>query len=588
MQDNSNDAAYISLLIEGIDALDAGLSIFDAELRLIAANRRLAEFFAFPAALMLPGTPLAELFRHNARKGEYGCGEIESLVAERIAIARRFEAHHFERERPDGTILEVRGTPLLSGGFVTIYTDVSEARQRERALAKLSSELEHRVAERTAELAHKSALLEQVLAHIEHGITLLNKDLVLELCNPQFAKIMRMPQELAQPGHAFAEFIRYNAERGEYGPGNIDEIVAARVALARNPIPHHFERTRPDGSSIEVIGTPIGDGGFVTTYTDITERKRAEAALKESEQRFHDFARAASDWFFETDAELRFTYFSERFLEVTRHPADRFIGKRRDEVVAPEAFAAEREKWQAHFDDMKGRRPFRDFQYPLRDADGRLRHISVSAVPAFDAGGNFIGYRGTGRDVTELHEARESLQHMAHFDTLTDIPNRRYFEDALRQALARAERYRQRGAAVFFDLDHFKRVNDRHGHQAGDRLLQNLAKAMSARLRKTDFLARIGGDEFALICEDVVNGARPVELAEELIALIGERAASSHPDCEVGASAGVAWFDADGPDVDTLMRGADAAMYEAKAHGRGGVRVAGTAGTDNLDNSGND
>ena len=563
-----------TLLAQGIDALDAGISVFDANLCLIAANRRLAELFEFPPHLMQPGTPLAELYRFNAQRGEYGDGDLESQVQTRLEIARRFEPHHFERDRPDGTVIEVRGTPLASGGFVTIYTDVTEHRQRERALQSLTTELEARVAARTAELAHQSALLQQVVSHVEHGITLVNKDLVLELCNPQFARIMRFPPVLARPGSRFEDFIRFNAERGEYGAGPVEQLVSSRVEQARHPQPHHFERSRPDGTCIEVIGTPTSDGSLVTTYIDITARKRAETALGASEQRFRDFARASSDWFFETDAQLRFSYFSERFQDVTGLAPEDLLGKQRREVAAPGAVATEPEKWRQHNEDLSQRRPYRDFQYALLGPAGQRLHISVSAVPAFDPSGAFLGYRGTGTDVTELHQAREALQHMAHYDALTDIPNRRYFEATLESTPARAARYQHRGAVIFIDLDRFKHVNDTHGHLAGDALLRNVATHLATRLRKTDFLARIGGDEFALLCECVDRDDNPLQLASELIARVLEAAAQSYPDCGVGASAGVAHFNSAGPSLDVLMQRADAAMYQAKANGRGVVCVA--------------
>ena len=102
-----------TLLAQGIDALDAGISVFDANLCLIAANRRLAELFEFPPHLMQPGTSLAELYRFNAQRGEYGAGDLEGQVQTRLAIARRFEPHDFERDRPDGMIIEVRGLSLI-------------------------------------------------------------------------------------------------------------------------------------------------------------------------------------------------------------------------------------------------------------------------------------------------------------------------------------------------------------------------------------------------------------------------------------------------------------------------------------------
>jgi diguanylate cyclase (GGDEF)-like protein/PAS domain S-box-containing protein len=686
--------AHSSLLAAGIEALDSGITVFDAELRLVAVNQRFFQLIGIPPAVARVGASIEALFRYNAEHGEYGVGLIEDQVAQRVATAREFAPHCFERERPDGRIVEVRGCPLPDGGgFVTIYTDITVQRRREQALERLRAELEQRVAERTAELRHKTTQLEQVVSHIRQGITLFNQDLKMELCNPQFLDIMRFPPDFGQPGRPFADFIRYNAERGEYGPGNVDEQVQARVTQARHFTAHQFERSRPDGTAVEVIGAPTSDGGFVTTYLDVTERKRTQKHLQTSEQRFRDFAHAATDWFFETDAQLRYSWFSNRLQQVTGVSAPTPLGKRREEFASAECIAQEPEKWAQHLAQMQAREAYRDFTYRNQDALGQWHDISVSAVPAFDEQGVFIGYRGAGREVTalknaeralqssevqlrtileaspvgvalvsraqrvvrtcnarmaelmgypsaqdiinqplhgsclelmghiegrydsdrqemalsradgtpwwamvttrvldfrgedallvwvydvsELHVARESVQRMAWHDPLTDLANRRYLQDYAQQALDRAQRLGSRGAVIYLDLDGFKAVNDLFGHQQGDALLVAIAVAISARLRRTDFLARIGGDEFALLVEAIPNDEDPLELGREIIALVGEIASTHLPvgAPAVGASAGVAYFGGQAIALDALLSRADAAMYRAKVGGRGQVCV---------------
>lgn len=688
-------SAPLDLLSAGIEALDSGITVFDAELRLVAVNQRFIQLLGFPADVARIGATIDVLFRYNAEHGEYGPGDIEEQVAQRVAIARQFVAHSFERERPDGRIIEVRGSPLpYGGGFVTIYTDITVQRRREQALDRLRSELEQRVAERTAELQRKTTQLEQVIGHIRQGITLFDRELSLELCNQQFLDIMRMPAEYNQPGRPFADFIRYNAERGEYGPGDVEAQVHERVNQARDFSAHHFERTRPDGTAIEVIGEPTSDGGFVTTYLDVSARKRIERELRASERRFRDFASAATDWFFETDPQMRFTWVSDRFQDVVGIAPASLIGKRRDEFAQFHSLNVTSSAWRDHLAQCHARQPYRDFAYTVHDPQGRPHDLSVSAVPAYDDNGEFIGYRGVGRevtalknaeralqmseahlrtileaspigvalvsrsqrqvrmcnarmaelmessgihdlldqplqgvchdlmlrieqaphwdgaemqftrsdgsawwalvtaraldyrdepallvwvyDVTELHAARESLQRMALHDPLTDLANRRYLNDYAQQALDRAQRLGTRGALIYLDLDGFKGVNDRFGHQQGDDLLIALTRAIAARLRRTDFLARIGGDEFAVLVEGIPNEQDPVDLAREINDLVSSVAASQLPvgSATVGASAGVVFFGADPIALDTLLSRADAAMYRAKANGRGQVCIA--------------
>lgn len=278
----------LALLAEGLDQLEIGLTVFDANLVLVAANRCFQAMLDFPAALCRPGTPLEMALRHNATLGEYGPGDTEQQVRERLELARHFVPHRFERARPDGTLIEVCGYPMPSGGMVTTYTDVTAARQRERALRELSAELEGRVEQRTAELRHreaelarKAALLESVITNVNQGISYINADLVMELVNQKFGELLQLPESLCRPGVAYESIIRFNAERGEYGPGDVEELVRSRVEMARQFLPHHFERTRPDGTTLEIMGMPTPDGGMVSTYFDISERKAAENRVRE-------------------------------------------------------------------------------------------------------------------------------------------------------------------------------------------------------------------------------------------------------------------------------------------------------------------
>lgn len=277
----------LALLAQGLDQLDIGFTVFDQDLVMVAANRRFQQLLNFPDALCRAGTTLQDALRHNAAMGEYGPGDIERQVQERLALAQQFLPHRFERVRPDGTIIEVCGTPLEHGGMVTTYTDVTIPRQREKALRELSAELESRVQQRTAELerrekelAHKAALLELVVGNVNQGISFVNADLIVELSNANFGALLELPPDLCRPGTPLIEIFRYNALRGEYGAGDPEALAQKRIATAARRMPHHFERTRPsDGKTLEIMGRPTPDGGMVSTYSDISERKEAEKRI---------------------------------------------------------------------------------------------------------------------------------------------------------------------------------------------------------------------------------------------------------------------------------------------------------------------
>ncbi len=156
----SSDADSYALLQAGLDHINQGFSVFDRHLRLVGWNQKFLELLDFPDWIGHRGTPFETLIRYNAERGEYGPGDAEQQVAERVEQARRFEPHFFERTRPTGEILAIRGDPLPEGGFVTVYTDVTEQRHYERLIREQNEELERRVRERTADLhaAHDQLL----------------------------------------------------------------------------------------------------------------------------------------------------------------------------------------------------------------------------------------------------------------------------------------------------------------------------------------------------------------------------------------------------------------------------------------------
>lgn len=277
-----------NLLLQGLDFLDQGFSVFDQDLKLVACNRRYLELYEFPPELGRPGTHAEAYFRFNTGRGEYGPGDPEQQIRERLALAAQFLPHQFERTRPNGMVLDIRGTPVPGGGFVTIYTDITERKRAEAERLRMHEELESMVRARTADLAAREAelstknkMLDAIVNNVSHGITLVDMNLDLVLCNQRFLEIADFPAHLGKPGTPFADFMRYNAARGDYGPGDVETLVRERVELARRFMPHRFQRTRPDGRVIEVIGSPIPGVGLVTTYSDITELRRAQDQLRE-------------------------------------------------------------------------------------------------------------------------------------------------------------------------------------------------------------------------------------------------------------------------------------------------------------------
>lgn len=200
--------------------------------------------------------------------------------------------------------------------------------------------------------------------------------------------------------------------------------------------------------------------------------------------------------------------------------------------------------------------------------DGEIRWVHERGEYTFDAGGTPTRFVGTVHDVTERREAEQRLAHLAHHDALTDLPNRALLADRLDQSIARARRLQQIVAVMFIDLDRFKNINDTLGHGVGDRLLEAVAERITRVTRAGDTVARPGGDEFVAVLTDIRTVEDVAKIAQKiLLALAGSYGVDEH-ELFVSASIGISIFPNDGDDVDTLIKNADRAMYQAKESGR--------------------
>lgn len=246
-----------------IGSLRVGVTVFDQDLRLMFWNEHIFNIIGLPRSAVYKLVRFEDLIRYPAGRGEYGPGDTEELVRQRVELARRFEPHRFERQAHDGRVLLVEGYPFVLGGnqsgFVTTYTDITEQKSSEALLQR------------------QNHVLSTIIENFPGAVSVFGADLRLVASNDQFRELLELPDVLFdKPELHFEEIIRYNANRGEYGPGDPEQQVAEIVALARNFRPHNIERVRPNGMALEIRGMPLPDGGFVTTYIDITERKQME------------------------------------------------------------------------------------------------------------------------------------------------------------------------------------------------------------------------------------------------------------------------------------------------------------------------
>ncbi|MGE5512186.1 MAG: EAL domain-containing protein [Bacteroidota bacterium] len=287
-----------------------------------------------------------------------------------------------------------------------------------------------------AALQERTNLLQAIIDNFPGGISFVDDDMTVVTTNAQMRQLLDFPDTLFEKGPPKLEdLFRFNALRGEYGPGDTEEHVAARLGLARRAEAHRFERARPDGTVLEVRGVPLPRGGFVTTYTDVTERRQNEARIA----------------------------------------------------------------------------------------------------------------------------------HMARHDSLTDLPNRLLLRERLEEAIEGKRPF----ALLYLDLDRFKQVNDTFGHQAGDELLKTTAKRLRDCLRDRDTLARLSGDEFAIVQLSATSRREAFALAQRIGGMMSGAVDVRGHQMFVGVSIGIALWPSDGENADELLRSADLALYKAKSEGRG-------------------
>jgi diguanylate cyclase (GGDEF)-like protein/PAS domain S-box-containing protein len=298
----------------------------------------------------------------------------------------------------------------------------------------------------------------------------------------------------------------------------------------------------------------------------------------ESERRFRAMADSAPVLIWIAGLDKLCFWFNKVWLDFTGRSMEQEKGNGWAEGVHPDDFQRCLDIYVTSFD---ARKPF-STDYRLRRHDGEYRWITDNGVPRFDDNGHFAGYIGSCIDVTDRHKMEEQAQHMAFYDPLTSLPNRRVLDDRLAQMMAVSKRGARYCALMFLDLDNFKPLNDTYGHEAGDLLLVQVAERLKESLREVDTVARVGGDEFVVLLGELHkdqprSAAQAAIVAEKIRARISmpyvvkvrnERGAEITIEHTCTASIGVTLFiNHESSPVDVL-KWADAAMYKAKDAGR--------------------
>jgi diguanylate cyclase (GGDEF)-like protein/PAS domain S-box-containing protein len=334
--------------------------------------------------------------------------------------------------------------------------------------------------------------------------------------------------------------------------------------------------TRKDGIKIYVsasislrkdsAGKPVGFRGVLR---DVTERKRMEESLRQSEERHRSIIEQMHDGYFEIDLAGNFVHFNEAACQTYGYSKEELMGLNYKQYTDKETG---RKLFEVFTELYRIGIPVKAHALELIRKDGTksFNEISVSLVK--NEKGEPIGFRGIARDITERKRSEEQIRHMATHDTLTNLPNRTMFSQLLNHAIRSAKRHQRQLAVLFTDLDGFKNINDTIGHDAGDLLLQTIAGRFKQKLRSTDVVARLGGDEFVILIEEINNPDQLVTVARKILSAAMQPVSLMDGEHRVTASIGISMYPKDGEEEPVLMKAADQAMYFAKEQGKNNYR----------------
>lgn len=471
------------------------------------------------------------------------------FAGERIAAVMGGGPQTFEWQalRADGTLLDVE----ISLGRIEIKgEDCLQAVVRDISVRK------------RAEIQRQNylSLLNATLESSTDAILVVDLGGKWVLHNQKFIELWCIPEEIVAAGDDGAA-LRYVLERLVDPSDFVDKV----RALYATPDVSSYDTFRfKDGKVIERYSIPQNvDGkvvGRVLSFRDITERRRAEENLRITASVFDNTQEAIVI----TDADNAIIDVNPAFTAITGYSRDEVLGRnprvltsgRQDKDFYAELWAA-----------LKADKVWRGEIWNRRKS-GEVYAEMLSISVICDEAGNVQRHVGVFSDITYFKNHEAELSRIAYYDALTGVPNRRLLADRLRQAIAHAQRNRKILAICYLDLDGFKDVNDRHGHEAGDKLLMDISHRLQEMLRAGDTLARLGGDEFVVLFNDLAREQECYPILDRILSIISMPVDIGGAQVTVSVSIGVSFYPAERVDGDTLLRHADQAMYVAKQHGK--------------------
>jgi diguanylate cyclase (GGDEF)-like protein/PAS domain S-box-containing protein len=426
-----------------------------------------------------------------------------------------------------------------------------------RQITRQSRDAQHRLeAER-----HR---LDTALNNMIQGLVMYDAAGRIVTVNQRYIDMFNLSPEIVKPGCHFRDLIQHRKDTGSFD-GNVAEFCSTILEnIARGRVDHSTMQGA-DGRAFLAISRPLVHGGWIATMEDITERRK----LEQERDRNYAFLSEIIDHI-PSQITVKDVH-DRRYLLLNRvaeaqfgMPRDGIVGKTAHDIfpkAAADIITSDDEKTLLSPDGL-----FKDEHIWESQATGR-RYITSRRIGIRDSAGEPSYVINVVDDVTERRHADEKIAHLAHYDALTDLPNRVLFREQIERELHKAVGGEQ-FALLYIDIDEFKGINDSLGHHVGDELLKAVATRIRDCIKPTDLIARLGGDEFAVIQTAAGNRDDVVEFVTRIHEAIRQPYQCLGHQLSTDASIGIALAPQDGTDLDQLIKNADLAMYGAKAEGR--------------------
>ncbi len=542
--ERQKDVAEQSMRLKiALENMSHGLCMFDADQRLIICNQKYADVYGLSKKQTWAGTHIKSILEHQS--AHVMTGDAGDYVAARLADISANKTYQLTHRFRDGRLISVTHKPMPGGGWVSTHVDVTEQVDREESFRLLfdSNPVPMWVIDR--ESLRFMAVNDAAIARYGYS-------------RQQFMSMTVTQLRPREDRDRFGKFLR------TLDPDQFDENIGQHITA--------------DGQIIEVsvysrVLTYAGCNARLTAVHDITKAKQAENELRRT-QKFLDaiiehvpipiMVKDVSGAHKQT-AEYPYSLVNRAYEELFGAPREQIIGK-----TVVDLFPDERVKFivEENNDALRADGPIFRSDHEFRTASNAPRTCTATIVAVRDDA-RVPQYLVTVlQDVTERKRAEDRIARMAHYDQLTNLANRRTFNESMEAAIKRAAGCGDQFTVLSLDLDGFKEINDTYGHLVGDALLFEVSRRL---MNAADgaFVARVGGDEFALIVDGGMQIA--IKLAERVLETFVEEVIVGNRRIITGATVGAAIYPIHGEDSKTLVSNADIALYRAKAIGRGSI-----------------